>query len=345
MYKVRGMKSKYGDDDATDASTSSSREKGASLNMIMSDLYSGATFTNSLTKIISLYPKCIGMLAVCSVIIFLAMLEWLLSSGYQPQTHCPYKWAGGSPAFNKGSCWCGEDKYCMCTPSLAIDVLIEVLPDNAVSGQSVPLTDVYLLMVHRKDPPAGHAIMGGFVDVGESVEHACVREMKEEINWSIREEDLELFKIYSDPTRDLRRHTVSAVHILTTSKRALGSDIHSGDDAKGLKFVSLKSIHDQKQMQGEIHSRSLPSNTVTSRGLVHDGKLFRTQSPPNTADVAISTDAVSAAVVSSTGASTGSSSSNIPTVTGAIHIAFDHEKIIRDFIQQRCSSGKYTQCD
>jgi len=247
------------------------------------------SISNSISKMIALNPKMTGMLAVCSLIIFLALFEWLLSSGYQPQTRCPYKWAGGSPAFNKGSCWCGEDHYCMCTPSLAIDVLIEVLPDNAAPGEKISLNEVSLLMVHRKDPPVGHAIMGGFVDVGESVEHACVREMKEEINWSTREEDLELFKIYSDPTRDLRRHTVSAVHIVSTSKQALGNDIHSGDDAKGLKFVSLKTLHDQ----GKI-------STGSGEGLEHD-----------------------------------------TPVAHSIHIAFDHEKIIRDFIENRCMSGRY----
>jgi 8-oxo-dGTP diphosphatase len=257
----------------------------------------------ALSKLIALHPKSAGMLAVCALIVFLALFEWLLSSGYQPHTQCPYKWAGGSPAFNKGSCWCGEDSYCMCTPSLAIDVLIEVLPDEVSVGAPVPLADVSLLMVHRKDPPAGHAIMGGFVDVGESVEHACVREMKEEINWTIREQDLELFKIYSDPARDLRRHTVSAVHILTTSKKALGKDIHSGDDAKGLRFVPLKTIHEQGK-----------AAKPNANGLVHDGKLFRAQSPAAAAPV------------------------------NAMLIAFDHETIIRDFIKQRCASKKYL-CD
>jgi hypothetical protein len=43
----------------------------------------------------------------------------------QQLPNCPHLFAGGAPN-HKGSCWCGSDDYCMCTPSLAIDALIEV---------------------------------------------------------------------------------------------------------------------------------------------------------------------------------------------------------------------------
>ena len=39
---------------------------------------------------------------------------------------CPKRWAGGSSKTHEGSCWCGWDGYCMCTPSLAIDTVVEV---------------------------------------------------------------------------------------------------------------------------------------------------------------------------------------------------------------------------
>lgn len=75
-------------------------------------------------------------------------------------------WHGGSPSHD-GSCWCGWDKYCLCTPSLAIDAIIEVQPSATVS-------DVSVVLVLRKDPPKDiFAIIGGFVDVGESVEAVC----------------------------------------------------------------------------------------------------------------------------------------------------------------------------
>ncbi len=55
----------------------------------------------------------------------------------------------------------------------------------------------------------GYAITGGFVDVGESVEEATKREVLEETNLEVT--TLEQFHMYSDPTRDKRRHTVSMV--------------------------------------------------------------------------------------------------------------------------------------
>lgn len=142
------------------------------------------------------------------------------------QPKCPYLWHGGSPSHN-GSCWCEFNGYCMCTPSLAIDAIIEV--DNQSNGISI-------VLVRRKDEPRDkHAIVGGFVEVGETVEDAVIREVKEETNLDVSH--IELFKIYSDPKRDARRHTVSAVY----RGRVGGlSNLKVGDDAKGVDIMSLK---------------------------------------------------------------------------------------------------------
>jgi 8-oxo-dGTP diphosphatase len=90
----------------------------------------------------------------------------------------------------------------MCTPSLAIDGIIEVVdPHNP--------DEIGIVLVHRRDPPKDlYAIPGGFVDIGETVEQATARELKEETNLDIT--ILEQFKVYSDPKRDKRRHTVGA---------------------------------------------------------------------------------------------------------------------------------------
>jgi len=80
------------------------------------------------------------------------------------------------------------------------------------------------VLVRRKNPPPGWALPGGFVDTGESLEAAAVREAKEETGLSVRLE--ELLYVYSDPRRDPRRHTVSAVYL----GRADG-DPAGGDDA------------------------------------------------------------------------------------------------------------------
>lgn len=93
------------------------------------------------------------------------------------------RFAGGSTS-HIGSCWCGSDQYCMCTPSLAIDAVIEVLPDPDTRGGGRGDAPGVVL-VQRGVPPYGYALPGGFVDVGEEVEAATVREVREETNLTL----------------------------------------------------------------------------------------------------------------------------------------------------------------
>ena len=77
------------------------------------------------------------------------------------------------------------------------------------------------------------------MDVGETVENATIREVKEETNIDIDITALEQFKVYSDPHRDSRRHTVSVVFRAVVRGVV---DIKSGDDAKAVKLIPLSQI-------------------------------------------------------------------------------------------------------
>ena len=100
------------------------------------------------------------------------------------------------------------------TPLLAADVIIEL---RERPGRPI-------VLIRRKNPPYGWAIPGGFVDVGESVESAAEREAEEETGLEV--ECLQLLGIYSDPARDPRGHTASAVYVA----EANGEPV-AGDDA------------------------------------------------------------------------------------------------------------------
>ncbi|MDP2168153.1 MAG: NUDIX hydrolase [Thermodesulfovibrionales bacterium] len=82
-----------------------------------------------------------------------------------------------------------------------------------------------IVLIERKNPPPGWALPGGFADYGESLEHAAVREAKEETGLDV--ELIRQFHTYSDPERDPRHHTISTVFIA----KAGGGALRAGDDA------------------------------------------------------------------------------------------------------------------
>lgn len=108
------------------------------------------------------------------------------------------------------------------TPLLAADAIIELIN---VSGNPI-------VLIERKNEPYGWAIPGGFVDVGESLEAAAVREAKEETCLDV--ELTALLGLYSNPARDPRGHTVTAVYVAQST----GTPV-AADDAKTLDLFTL----------------------------------------------------------------------------------------------------------
>lgn len=113
-------------------------------------------------------------------------------------------------------------------PVPTVDIIIEL-----VNRPSRPI-----ILIERKNPPLGWALPGGFVDYGESVETAAVREAAEEV--SLEVELIEQFHVYSEPNRDPRQHTMSVVFIA-----AAKGEPKAADDAENL---------------GIFHAWEMPSN-------------------------------------------------------------------------------------
>lgn len=89
-----------------------------------------------------------------------------------------------------------------------------------------------IVLIERLNEPYGWALPGGFVEYGETVETAAIREAAEETSLEIRL--LEQFYVYSDPARDARKHTISVVFIA----EANGTPI-AKDDAKAVGLFDL----------------------------------------------------------------------------------------------------------
>ncbi|TAL45184.1 MAG: NUDIX hydrolase [Methylovulum sp.] len=111
------------------------------------------------------------------------------------------------------------------TPLLAADTLIEL----------IDLPGRPFVLIERANPPYGWAVPGGFVDVGETLEQAAIREAKEEtgltVNLSV------LLGLYSKPERDPRNHTVTAVYIA----EARGLPV-AADDAKNCGIFTFDNL-------------------------------------------------------------------------------------------------------
>jgi myo-inositol-1(or 4)-monophosphatase len=92
-----------------------------------------------------------------------------------------------------------------------------------------------IVLIYRKNYPEGWALPGGFVDYGETLEEAAIREAKEETNLDI--ELLYLLGCYSDPKRDPRFHTITTVFVARGS-----GEPRAQDDAKDLALFNIKDI-------------------------------------------------------------------------------------------------------
>ena len=112
------------------------------------------------------------------------------------------------------------------TPFVTSDGIVEIYVDRLFKG---------IVVIDRLNPPYGTALPGGFMDIGETIEQCLKREMLEEISLEVEIETL--LGIYSDPKRDPRFHTVSAVYICRAEQFPV-----AGDDAKTCKVVMLEEL-------------------------------------------------------------------------------------------------------
>ena len=95
-----------------------------------------------------------------------------------------------------------------------------------------------IVLIERKNQPQGWALPGGFVDYGESLESAAIREAKEETGLDV--ELIRQFHAYSGPMRDPRHHTITNVFIAKAKGNAV-----AGDDAKKVGLFCKEKLPDE----------------------------------------------------------------------------------------------------
>src|SRR5262249_31409575 len=108
-------------------------------------------------------------------------------------------------------------------PAPTVDVIIEV-PGGIV-------------LIKRRYPPPGWALPGGFVEYGETLAAAAVREAREGTGLDVTL--TELFNVYSGPQRDPRRHTIAVVFL----GRAMGDAVAADDAADAAVFTAQSLPH------------------------------------------------------------------------------------------------------
>lgn len=116
---------------------------------------------------------------------------------------------------------CGTKVKSYRNPLPTVDIIIEI-----AGG---------IVLIERKNEPLGWALPGGFVDYGETLEQAAVREAGEETSLAIS--NLRLLGCYSDPARDTRQHNISTVYVADGS----GSP-RAADDAANLAIFPLSAL-------------------------------------------------------------------------------------------------------
>ncbi len=149
---------------------------------------------------------------------------------------------------------CGVRISCYKNPLPTVDIIIEV--------------EGGIVLIKRKNEPLGWALPGGFVDYGESLEQAAIREAREETGLAVQL--IRQLHSYSDPRRDLRHHTITTVFIAS----AVGLP-EAGDDAGQARIFAKESlpalVFDHDKIVADYCRNAAAAGLMHTEGHKHEG--------------------------------------------------------------------------
>ncbi|MFA5925284.1 MAG: NUDIX hydrolase [Methylococcaceae bacterium] len=155
------------------------------------------------------------------------------------------------------------------TPLLAADVIIEL----------TDFPDCPIVLIERANPTNNLAIPGGVVDLGEIVKQTPVREAQEEVGLDVHL--IALLGIYSDPSRDTRGHTVTAVYVAEAAGKPVTTDnaknYHSfslNELPESLAFAHAQMLADYKKDReicqvAQLHDNPVQVSGNSNRCVIH----------------------------------------------------------------------------
>jgi ADP-ribose pyrophosphatase YjhB (NUDIX family) len=135
-------------------------------------------------------------------------------------------------------------------PVPTVDLIIEMKTAGGEPG---------IVLVRRRNPPPGWALPGGFVDYGESLEDAALREAREETSLDVVL--VSQFHTYSDPDRDPRGHTITTVYIARA-----GGTPQARDDAEEVGVFGPAEIPDDLAFD---HAKIIDDYLRSRKGVPH----------------------------------------------------------------------------
>lgn len=110
---------------------------------------------------------------------------------------------------------------------------------DAVIFSFTDSTKKVLLVKRKNEPFLGQWVFpGGFVDEGENLETAAIRELEEET--SLGMDSLIQLRAYGEPGRDPRGHTVTVAYMGLVNADV--ATVNAGSDAEEVKWFDLSNL-------------------------------------------------------------------------------------------------------